>query len=169
MLKYSRIFHQTKRSLSSSNSKRHYERRLLNHSQSDCYTVVADVSNYSQFLPWIKDSKITKATDENNIEAELVVGFGIFTERYTSHVTLVNPSKVIAVSSETTLFQHLKTEWQFSRAKDPKSCWVTFQVDFEFRSAVYNKLSEVFLKEIVDNMVEAFQSECKKKYTLSKI
>ena len=75
---------------SSSSKKQHYERRLLPYNQELCYDVVADVSSYSEFVPWVKESIIMKREPGSNIiEADLVVGFNLVNikERYTSIVT----------------------------------------------------------------------------------
>jgi coenzyme Q-binding protein COQ10 len=164
-------------------SKRHYERRLLPYPQKHCFNVVADVSLYKNFVPWVKNSIIlpdrTSATGtspiasqpdyqsiQRNIDAELEIGFGMFTEKYISHVTLSPYDQVIAVSKQTNLFEHLQTEWKFSAAKDPTTCWVTFSVDFEFKSAIYNQLSDLFMEDVANNMVKAFEKQCKASYTV---
>jgi ribosome-associated toxin RatA of RatAB toxin-antitoxin module len=128
------------------------------------YSVVADVSRYQTFVPWCKASKILKA-DENAIEAELVVGFGYFNEKYISEVTLSHPTSVIAVSRQTSLLEYLRTEWKFTPSKsDPQKCWISFQIDFKFKSALYNQVSEMFLQEIVKNMVHAFETQCQQRF-----
>lgn len=145
------------------NSKRHFERRLLKFSIEESYSVVADVNRYKEFVPWVIGSRILSGScNEREMEAELVVGFGLFTETYISKISLDKPIQVVATSNQTNLFQNLKTVWKFSPASDAKCCWVTFQIDFEFKSAVYNKLSEMFLQEVVSNMVKAFESQCQK-------
>ena len=126
-------------SSSSSQSKKHYERRLLKYTKEQLYDVVSNVKEYSEFVPWCKQSKIisnindyhnNNNNDNNNNKmlAELVVGFGMFNEKYTSQVILDRPHKVIAISTETNLLDYLRTEWNFTNANDPKSCWVIFQI-----------------------------------------
>lgn len=152
----------------SSSKKKHYERRLLPFSQEQCYDVVADVSRYSEFVPWVQESVITKKVAGSNIiEADLVVGFNLmnFNERYTSIVTLNHPSCVTAVSRQTNLFENLETEWRFAPSSDQKSCWVTFRIEFEFKSSAYNQASTLFMNEIVAKQVKAFENQCKKRYS----
>lgn len=152
--------------------KRHYERRMLPYTQEQCYLVVADVEKYVEFVPWVKESTIMKRDEGSNvIEADLVVGFSLvnITERYTSIVTLDKPNLVSAVSKHTNLFENLSTEWKFAPARDDKSCWVTFKIDFEFKSSMYNQISDLFMKDVVNNMVKAFENQCKKQYHSKKI
>ena len=173
-------------SSSSSSSKRHYERRLLKYTNEQLFDVVSNINEYSIFVPWCKESKIisdtttTSITNNNNddkinnnnnnnnnnrtILADLVVGFGLFNERYSSNVLLQYPYKITATSTQTSLLEYLKTEWTFTKADDPKSCWVIFQIDFKFKSPLYNHVSDLFMKEVVNNMVHAFETRCEKIY-----
>ena len=145
-------------------SNKHYERRLLKFSAEQFYDVVADVNQYQNFVPWCKGSKVIRK-DADKIEAELVVGFGYFNEKYLSVVTLDCPRSVTAISKETNLLEYLRTEWKFTPSKsDPSKCWVSFQIDFKFRSALYNQVSDMFLQDIVKNMVQAFEAQCRKRF-----
>lgn len=141
-------------------SKVHHERRLIAYDTEQLYGVVANVENYKEFVPWCRDSTVL-TNDGSHMDAELVVGFKYFKEQYISHVQLNRPSSVIATSHKTNLFELLKTEWQFTPASDPRKTWVTFRVEFKFKSQLYNNVSELFMKEVVNNMVKAFENRCK--------
>mmetsp|Transcript_22125 Transcript_22125/g.44555 ORF Transcript_22125/g.44555 Transcript_22125/m.44555 type:complete len:186 (+) Transcript_22125:40-597(+) len=144
----------------SSTGKKHFERKLINQPINTLYNVVSDVDRYNEFVPWCKESNVISRSGKN-ITAELVVGFNIFTEKYTSKIETNEPNLVSAVSTETNLFEYLKTEWKFTPASDPSSTWVTFQVEFKFKSSVYNELSKLFLQEVITKMVKAFEQRCK--------
>ena len=150
----------------SSQVKTHRERMLLKYSVEQVYDVVADVGKYHNFVPWCLESRVIKS-GTNKLDAELVVGFGLFKEKYVSNVTLNFPTSVIAVSNQTNLFEHLRTEWRLSPlTSDPQSCWIVFQIDFKFKSTIYNNVSNLFFQNIVDNMIKAFESRCKFLYSL---
>jgi ribosome-associated toxin RatA of RatAB toxin-antitoxin module len=153
------------RQMSGEPSRKHYhERRLLKFSNEQLYKVVSSVENYKKFVPWCQESNVITKTS-TGIEAELVVGFGYFKERYISVVELTPPGKVIATSKETSLFEYLRTEWRFSPSNgQPGRCWVTFEVEFKFKSALYNQAADMFLKEVVNKMVKAFEGRCKKEF-----
>jgi coenzyme Q-binding protein COQ10 len=147
------------------------------------YQVVSDVQAYPHFVPWCISSNITRPlariASEGNVmesngsqeseekmqqemEAELTVGFkNLFTEKYTSHVTLFPSNtqpKVIAVSSNTHILDYLHTTWEFKAAGANKNhCWVNFKVDFQFKSSLYNQVSSIFMKEVVEKMVVSFE------------
>ena len=154
-----------KRQMAGEPSRKHYhERRLLKFSNEQLYKVVSSVENYKKFVPWCQESNVITKTS-TGIEAELVVGFGYFKERYISVVELTPPGKVVATSKETNLFEYLQTEWRFSPSNSqPGRCWVTFEVEFKFKSALYNQAADMFLKEVVNKMVKAFEGQCKKEF-----
>ena len=70
-----------------------------------------------------------------------VIGFPpILGESYRSHVSLFEPNLVTAVSTDMTLFKHLKSVWKFqdntdedSVADQEKTCLLDFAVSFKFR------------------------------------
>ena len=144
-------------------TKRHSERRLLKYSAEKLYQVVADIENYKNFVPWCVDSVIMKRKG-NELEAELSVGYSLFHERYTSLVSTQPPTRVTAISNQTNLFEFLRTDWEFHPARDGQSTWVTFQVEFQFKSALYNRISELFFQDIINHMVAAFEKRCKELY-----
>ena len=94
------------------------------------------------------------------MEAELGVGFQLFSERYVSRVTLDPVRSVTAVASETMLFSHLVNIWRFETGPEPGSTWLDFGVEFQFRSHLYAAASQLFFEEVVVNMVSAFEKRC---------
>ncbi len=140
--------------------KRHFERKLMKYTCEELFDVVSNVAEYHEFVPWCKQSNVLKQTD-TKMSAELAVGFSYFSEKYVSEVIMQRPNFVNANSKQTILFEFLSTEWSFAPAKDPKSTWVTFLVEFKFKSSVYNDASELFKKEVVSKMVQAFEDRCK--------
>jgi coenzyme Q-binding protein COQ10 len=131
------------------------------------YDIVSDVSSYYKFVPWCQESHVLKQY-EDGMDAELVVGFSYFKEKYLSHVKVNKPDSVIATSNESNLFKYLRTDWKFSSASNPAFTWVSFSVEFKFESQLYNKVSELFMLEIINKMVEAFEKQCKIIYGESK-
>lgn len=143
-------------------SKRHSERRLLRYPNTLLYEVVSDVSNYDKFVPWCKKSRVLKQTD-TAMTAELQVGFQMLSENYLSQVALDKPRAVVATSTQTQLFEHLRSEWRFQPASGDveTATWVNFSVEFKFKSALYNEVSELFMQEVVKKMVGAFELRCR--------
>ena len=155
-------------SLRFNSSKIHHERRLLKFTPEHVYSVISDVQSYNKFVPWCKKSDILRSTS-SGFEAELTIGFGPFEEKYISNVTTINPISVKAISTQTTLLEYLRTDWTITPVitsnntsnDKPKSCWVSFKIEFKFKSAVYSHISDVFFSDIVNKMVLAFENRCK--------
>ena len=131
--------------------------------------VVADVNQYSTFVPWCVESKVTKTYNaqptaqplEQQFDAELAVGFKMFVERYSSRVVVVPGTSVTATSSNTSVFQHLQTHWVFKHVdNNPNAVDIVFNIEFEFKSKIYSTASAQFLDEVVGEMVGAFEQQC---------
>ena len=39
--------------------------------------------------------------------------------------------------------------WEFAPGPTPSSCWLSFSVDFAFKSPLYGQLATVFFKEVL--------------------
>ena len=133
----------------------HGEQRLLPYTPDQLYSLVADVSSYPEFLPWCIAVRIKKR-QERLLIADLVIGFKMVRERFTSHVAL-NPQDLrIDVSYVDGPFKYLKNHWIF--VPHPEGCEIDFYVDFEFRNKILQKLIEVLFHEAVKRMVGAFET-----------
>jgi coenzyme Q-binding protein COQ10 len=120
----------------------HAEKRLLPYAPEQVYEVVAAVDRYPEFLPWCKAARITRR-DGNSFEAELVIAFKMFRERFISKVQLT-PKSGVDVQYVDGPFRYLNNHWRFLPAPDG-GCVVDFYVDFEFRSKVLQGLIGLLL------------------------
>merc|ERR1711965_289341 len=123
--------------------KKHSERRLFKFPSEHVYNVVSNVNDYKLFVPWCNDSRVLIKYDANTFDAELNVGFEMFTEKYISNVILHNnndntTSKIEILSKDTAILEHLSSVWAFTPMKDDDSmCIVDFDVSFKFKSSLY--------------------------------
>lgn len=139
----------------------HAERRILPHTPQQLYDLVADVERYPQFLPWAIACRIRKNVGPV-IWADLVIGFKMIRERFTSKVTLNPEALRIDVEYVDGPFHYLNNHWQFEA--HPEGCTVDFFVDFEFKNKVLQTIIGALFNEAVKRMVAAFETRAKQLY-----
>jgi coenzyme Q-binding protein COQ10 len=123
------------------------------------FDLVADIGRYAEFLPWVQAMRIRspEAGDAGNVvTADMVVGFKMVRERFTSRVTLDRPDRV-HVDYVSGPLKYLKNDWLFRPAPDG-GCEIDFSVDFEFRNKMFERLAGMFFHEAFKRMVGAFET-----------
>lgn len=139
----------------------HIETRLLPYSADLMFGIVADVERYPEFLPWCVGARIRERKD-NEILGDLLIGYKMVRERFTSRVVLSRPDRIDVSYSEGP-FKYLNNHWLFLPQSDGK-CLIDFYVDFEFRSKMLQKIMEMFFNEAVKRMVGAFETRAHQLY-----
>ena len=140
----------------------HAEQRQSPFTPDQLFDLVADIERYPEFLPWCVASRIRRR-DANVIWADLVIGFRMFRERFTSRVTLDRAAHRIDVAYMEGPFRHLDNHWTFRPAPGGGTV-IDFYVDFEFRSAVLQKIIGALFGEAVRRMVSAFETRAEQLY-----
>ncbi len=136
------------------------DRKLVGYRPEQLFDLVADVGKYPEFLPWCVGARVKSRTDQELV-ADLTIGFGPFRESFTSRVTLERPLR-IRVSYENGPFRYLNNQWVF--IADPNGVLVDFWVDFEFRSKLLQRAIGVVFNEAVRRMVGAFLKRARDVY-----
>jgi len=139
---------------------KHAEHRLVPYRPEQLFDLVADVARYPEFLPWCVDARV-RSRSEDELVADLTIGFGPFHEGFTSRVTLHRPT-LIRVRYENGPFRYLTNQWKF--IPDARGCRVDFFVDFEFRSRLLQAAIGVVFNEAVRRMVNAFHKRARDIY-----
>lgn len=139
----------------------HAEHRVLPYTPDQMYALVADIERYPEFLPWCLGARVRERT-ATTITADLLIGFKMVRERFTSRVVLDRPRR-IDVSYARGPFRHLNNHWNFIAAPGGE-CMIDFYVDFEFHSRVLQKLIEVLFNEAVKRLVGAFEARARELY-----
>jgi ribosome-associated toxin RatA of RatAB toxin-antitoxin module len=138
----------------------HKERRLMAFSPVELFSVVADVDSYEEFVPWCKKSCVTRRLEGGKYEADLVVGFQMFKEKYTSVVTVQEPWLVHSEAADSVVFNHLVTRWELRPGPNKTTSWVTFTIDFSFKNMLYAQTASLFFDQVVSKMITAFDKRC---------
>ncbi len=139
---------------------RHNETRTLPYTPEQLFDLVADIGRYDEFLPWVQATRIV-GTEGNVVTAELIVGFKMVRERFTSRVTLDRPDRV-HVDYISGPLRYLKNDWVFRAV--PGGTAIDFTVDFEFRSRLFETLAGAFFGEAFRRMVASFEARARDVY-----
>lgn len=137
----------------------HSEIRPLPYSARQMYDLVADVAKYPEFLPWCAAARVRKTVDQGAsqvLEADLVISFKVFRERFGSRVTLWPDNMSIDTEYLDGPFRYLKSTWSFVDTET--GCDVSFYVDFEFRNVILQGIIGVVFNEAMHRVVRAFES-----------
>lgn len=138
----------------------HAEIRRMPYSATEMYALVADVAAYPEFLPWCSGARIRARKPQPDgseiLEADLVISFKVFRERFGSRVTLRPGDHAIDVAYLDGPFRYLNNHWRFKPVADT-ACEVDFFVDFEFRSKTLQAIIGVVFHEAMRRIVRAFE------------
>lgn len=137
----------------------HAETRPMPYTAQQMYDLVADVKDYPQFLPWCSAARIRSLTDAGDhqlMEADLVISFKVFREKFGSVVRLFEQGKRIETEYLDGPFKYLRSNWVFVDTET--GCDVSFDVDFEFKNIILQKAAGLFFYEAMQRIVRAFET-----------
>jgi len=145
----------------------HAEIRRVPYSAAEMFALVADVAAYPEFLPWCSAARIRAhrplPDDTELVEADLVISFKVFRERFGSRVTLNPATNSIDVVYLDGPFRYLNNHWHFI-PQGETSCDVDFFVDFEFRSKALRAVIGMVFGEAMRRIVRAFEARAEHLY-----
>jgi coenzyme Q-binding protein COQ10 len=137
----------------------HSETKRLPYTAQQMYDLVADVGSYPKFLPWNSAARIRSrspvAGGGEVMEADLVISFKVFRERFGSRVILWPEAQKIDTEYLDGPFRHMRSTWAFRDI--PGGCEVDFHVDFEFRNAILQGIIGVVFNDAMQRVVRAFE------------
>jgi coenzyme Q-binding protein COQ10 len=148
----------------------HSETKRLPYTARQMYDLVADVASYPKFLPWNSAARIRSRTPISGatqgsgevMEADLVISFKVFRERFGSRVTLWPEVMKIDTEYLDGPFRHMRSTWAFRDF--PGGCEVDFHVDFEFRNAILQGIIGVVFNDAMQRVVRAFERRAAELY-----
>ena len=145
----------------------HKDSRILPYTADQMYALVADIERYPEFLPWNTAARIRSRRPGPDggelVEADLVISFKVFRERFGSRVTLWPADRRIDTEYLDGPFRYLKSRWSFAPLPDG-GCHVDFFVDFEFRNRVLQGVIGIVFNEAMHRIVKAFEDRAKALY-----
>jgi coenzyme Q-binding protein COQ10 len=143
----------------------HSETKSLPYTAAQMYDLVADVGAYPKFLPWCSAARIRSTIPREEamvMEADLVISFKVFRERFGSRVTLWPETRRIDTEYIDGPFRYMKSNWSFTDTD--AGCDVSFFVDFEFKNAILQGLIGIVFGEAMQRVVRAFERRAAELY-----
>lgn len=145
----------------------HAETRPMPYSADEMFALIADIEKYPEFLPWCSASRIrackTMADGSEVIDADLVISFKVYRERFGSRVTLYRDTRKIDVTYLDGPFRYLDNSWHFKPVSD-RACEVEFFVDFEFKSRTLQMVIGAVFGQAMQRIVGAFEKRAEALY-----
>ena len=145
----------------------HSDRRTLPYRADQMFDLVADVARYPEFLPWTAAARIRSRNPLPEargevMEADLVISFKVFRERFGSRVALLPAEGRILTEYLDGPFRHLRSTWTFRPVEGGSE--VEFFVDFEFRNAILQGIIGLVFNEAMQRIVRAFEARAAQLY-----
>lgn len=143
----------------------HSETKTLPYTAQQMYDLVADVAKYPEFLPWCAAARIRSRVPQGAaeiVEADLIISFKVFRERFGSRVSLFPEDKKIDTEYLDGPFKYMKSNWAFADVEG--GCDVSFFVDFEFKNAMLQGIIGLVFNEAMQRIVRAFEARAKALY-----
>lgn len=151
----------------------HAEKRVMPYGADQMFALIADVNRYPEFLPWCSAARIRTREPLADgagevMEADLVISFKVYRERFGSRVTLRPAARIIEVEYLDGPFRYLRNHWYFE-PRGEAACEVDFFVEFEFRSIILQKLIGLVFHEAMQRVVRAFEKRAEQLYGTARL
>ncbi len=134
---------------------KHSEKKILPYSRQQLFDLVSDVGRYPEFLPWCVGARVYNRREES-FDADVVIGFKMFREKFTSRVLMREPGSV-HVDYITGPMKRLYNHWHFTEL-EAGGCLIDFEVDFEFANRVMEQMIGRVFTEATERMIDAFEN-----------
>jgi coenzyme Q-binding protein COQ10 len=140
--------------------------RDLPYPAEDLFDLVADVESYPRFVPWITELRTWNRRAESlgvtTLDAEAKIGFGPFGERFSTRVRMARPNLAIDVTLLSGPFHRLENRWRFEPR--PGGAQLAFEIDFELRSALLERLLAANFERAAATLVRCFEARAAELY-----
>lgn len=139
------------------------QNKILPYSAKQMYSLVMDIEKYPEFLPWCKQAKIIEKISDENLQADLLINFKSFFEKYRSdvkHGLREDGSYFVDVVAIEGPFKKLINQWKFSDLEGGK-CAVEFFIEFEFNSIFLSKMLGMIFERATEKMMAAFEDRAR--------
>ena len=135
------------------NSKRE---EVISHSAIKLFKIVLDIESYPEYIPWCT-KMIINQRNKNEIYADMYVKYKfILSQKFGSHIKFDKNNLTIETSYIEGPLEDLTTKWKFQEI-DKKKSKIFFDVNFEFKNYIHQKVAETFYPLIETKMIDSFK------------
>ena len=120
------------------------------------FDIVIDIESYPEYIPWCTRMVVNKRKS-NEIYADMYVQYKfILSQKFGSHVKFDTNKLTIETKYIEGPLKNLKTNWRFKKISKKKSK-IIFDVKFEFKNYIHQKVAETFYPLIENKMINSFK------------
>ena len=129
---------------------------IINHPAKKLFDIVIDIESYPEYIPWCTRMVVNERKN-NEILADMYVQYKfIVSQKFGSHVKFDRDKLNIETKYIEGPLKDLTTNWKFEEINSSKSK-IIFNVNFEFKNFIHQKVAETFYPLIENKMIESFK------------
>ena len=129
---------------------------IINHPAKRLFEIVIDIESYPEYIPWCTRMVVSERKN-NEIFADMYVQYKfILTQKFGSHVIFNSKELTIETKYIEGPLKDLTTNWKFEEINSNKSK-IIFNVNFEFKNFIHQKVAETFYPLIENKMIHSFK------------
>lgn len=143
--------------------------KILPYSAHQIFNLVMDIEKYPAFLPWCKQARIINIISEENLQADLLINFKGFFEKYRSNVIHFKDENGVFIIETTAIegpFKKLFSKWKI-KAMNEKYCEVEFFIEFTFNSFLLEKMIGTIFEKATHKMIQSFENRALELYSIT--
>jgi ribosome-associated toxin RatA of RatAB toxin-antitoxin module len=133
---------------------------LVEYSGEQMYTLVNQVDDYPQFLPWCGGVDIHRR-EERKLVATVVINFHGIRHSFTTENTNTPPTSIV-MNLVDGPFRRLDGKWSFKQLRSD-ACKIDFELHYEFSTRVLEQIIGPVFHMIANSFVDSF---CKRAETV---
>jgi coenzyme Q-binding protein COQ10 len=146
---------------------RHRVTRILPYTPEQLWSLVGDVEDYPEFLPWVTSMRTWNHAQPSEgvdtLDAEAAVSFSFLRERFSTRVTRDRPAVTVSVKLLSGPFRKLDNRWRF-RPHASGGAVIEFEIDFEFKFRLLDAMLAANFDSAVRKLMTSFEDRARVLY-----
>jgi coenzyme Q-binding protein COQ10 len=129
---------------------------IVNHPAKKLFDIVIDIESYPEYIPWCTRMVVNERKG-NEIYADMYVQYKfILAQKFGSYVKYNTNQLTIETQYIEGPLKDLTTNWKFEEINSSSSK-IIFNVNFEFKNIIHQKVAETFYPLIENKMINSFK------------